>query len=177
MTPFGRAVISLVHDTRGFTIADKRRRSGANTMTTTHAAPPRTSREAAELGPSGWVGFAAIVLGVGGIMRIFDAIWAFRYNGAVPENLQNAIFGHSLNTYGWVYLVVAAILLTSSYMLYQGSQLARWIGVTAGAVIAVSAVWWMPYYPVWSLVYIGLGITVIYALVAHGGRSEVQLPD
>lgn len=26
----------------------------------------------------GWILFAAIVLGVAGIMRIFDAIWAFR---------------------------------------------------------------------------------------------------
>ena len=33
----------------------------------------------------GWVMFAAIVLGVAGIMRIFDAIWAFRYHGAVPQ--------------------------------------------------------------------------------------------
>jgi hypothetical protein len=25
----------------------------------------------------------------------------------------------------------------------------------------------MPYYPVWSLVYIGMGIVVIYALLVH----------
>jgi hypothetical protein len=55
--------------------------------------------------------FAAIVLGVAGIMRIFDAIWVFRYHGVLPENLQGAIFGHSLKTYGWVYLVVAAVLI------------------------------------------------------------------
>ena len=36
----------------------------------------------------GWVVFAAIVLGMAGIMRIFDAIWAFRYHGALPENLE-----------------------------------------------------------------------------------------
>ena len=51
----------------------------------------------------GWLVFAAIVLGVAGVMRIFDAIWAFRYHGVVPGNLQDAIFGHSLKTYGWVY--------------------------------------------------------------------------
>ena len=59
----------------------------------------------------GWRFFAGTVLGMAGIMRIFDAIWAFRYHGALPKNLENAIFGHSLKTYGWVYLVVAAILL------------------------------------------------------------------
>ncbi len=122
----------------------------------------------------GWILFAAVVLGTAGIMRIFDAIWAFRYHGALPENLENAIFGHSLKTYGWVYLVVAAILILSALAIVMSrSQIARWVGVAAGAIIAISAVWWMPYYPVWSLTYVGIGVFVIYALVAHGARDEI----
>jgi len=144
-------------------------------MTTAHAAPPRASQYDADSGPNGWVAFAAIALTVGGIMRIFDAIWAFRYHGAVPQNLENAIFGHSLKTYGWVYLVVAALLLLCAFLLFSGSQFARWIGVTAGAIAAISAVWWMPYYPIWSLTYIGLGGLVIYALVAHGSREDMAV--
>jgi hypothetical protein len=119
----------------------------------------------------GWLFFAGTVLGIAGIMRIFDAIWAFRYHGAVPDNLENAIFGHSLKTYGWVYLVVAAILLLSSFGVLARSQFSRWIGIFAGAVMAISAVWWMPYYPVWSLVYIFIGVLVIYGLAAYGGRE------
>ena len=119
----------------------------------------------------GWLFFAGTVLGIAGIMRIFDAIWAFRYHGAVPDNLQNAIFGHSLKTYGWVYIVVAAILLLSSFGVMARSQFSRWIGIFAGAVMAISAVWWMPYYPVWSLVYIFIGVLVIYGLAAYGGKE------
>ena len=85
----------------------------------------------------GWLFFAGTVLGIAGIMRIFDAIWAFRYHGAVPNNLENAIFGHSLKTYGWVYLVVAAILLLSSFGVMARSQFSRWIGIFAGAVMAI----------------------------------------
>ena len=117
---------------------------------------------------------AAIVLGVAGIMRIFDAIWAFRYHGVLPENLEDAIFGHSLKTYGWVYLVVAAILILSALAIIMSrSQIGRWIGVAAGAIMAISSIWWMPYYPIWSLTYIGIGVFVIYALAAHGARDEV----
>ena len=119
----------------------------------------------------GWVVFAAIVLGVAGIMRVFDAIWAFSYHGVLPQNLEGAIFGHSLKTYGWIYLVVAAVLIVCGVFLFSGSQLARWVGVLAGAIAAISAIWWMPYYPVWSLIYIGIGGAVIYALVAYGGRE------
>jgi hypothetical protein len=119
----------------------------------------------------GWILFAAIVLGVAGVMRLFDAIWAFRYHGALPENLENAIFGASLKTYGWVYLGVAAVLVLCALAVLQRSQVGRWLGVAAGAVGAISAIWWMPYYPIWSLTYIGIGVAVIYALVVFGGES------
>jgi hypothetical protein len=121
----------------------------------------------------GWLYFAGTVLGIAGIMRIFDSIWAFRYNGAVPDNLQNSIFGHSLTTYGWVYLVVGIILIASSFGVLARSQISRWIGILAGAVMAISAVWWLPYYPVWSLVYIFTAFLVIYGLTAYGAKETV----
>ena len=120
----------------------------------------------------GWVVFAAIVLGVAGIMRIFDAIWAFRYHGALPQQFEDAIFGHSLKTYGWVYLIVAIVLILCSIGVIARSQISRWIGIFAGAVLSISAIWWIPFYPVWSLVYIFVGIVVIYALGVYGGRES-----
>jgi hypothetical protein len=121
---------------------------------------------------SGWILFAAIILAVAGIMRVFDAIWAFRYHGVLPQNLEDAIFGTSLKTYGWVYLVVAVILILCAFAVMAGSQVGRWVGVVAGAIGAISAVWWMPYYPIWSITYVGLGVAVIYALVAYGGEPS-----
>jgi hypothetical protein len=120
---------------------------------------------------SGWLVFAAVILGVAGIMRVFDAIWAFRYHGAIPDNLEGAIFGHSLKTYGWVWLIVGIIYIVSAFLVVNGSAIGKWIGITAAAVGAFSAIWWMPYYPVWSLVYIGLGIMVMYALSTYGGEQ------
>ncbi len=119
----------------------------------------------------GWVVFAAIVLMVAGVMRLFDAIWAWRYHGAVPDNLQKALFGNTLSTYGWLWLGVAIILFLAGLGVLARSQIARWVGVGAGALGAISAIWWIPYYPVWSLVYIGMGVLVIYALVAYGNRE------
>ena len=75
-----------------------------------------------------WIIFSGVVLGVAGIMRLFDAIWAFRYQGVLPENFEGALFGHSLKTYGWVYLVVAIVLMLSAIAVMNGSQVARWVG-------------------------------------------------
>ena len=121
----------------------------------------------------GWMIFAAVALGVAGIMRIFDSIWAFRYHGAIPDDLQNALFGNSLNNYGWLWLIVGIILILCALGVMVRSQISRWIGIFAGAVAAISAIWWIPYYPVWSLVYIAIGIFVIYALAAYGSRESV----
>jgi hypothetical protein len=33
----------------------------------------------------------------------------------------------------------------------------------------ISAIWLVSYYPIWSLVYIALGVLVVYALAAYGG--------
>jgi cellulose synthase/poly-beta-1,6-N-acetylglucosamine synthase-like glycosyltransferase len=123
---------------------------------------------------SGWRFFAGTVLGIAGIMRFFDAIWAWRYHGAVPDRLEGALFGRSLSTYGWVYFIVALILIGSSFGVLSGSQFSRWIGIIAGGVLAISAVWWLPYYPVWSLLYIAMGILVIYGLVVYGGRQPAD---
>jgi len=120
----------------------------------------------------GWIVFAAIVLGVAGVMRIFDAIWAFRYHGVLPQHLEDAIFGTSLKTYGWVYLVVGVLLILSAFAVMSRSQIGIWVGVVFAAIASISAIWWMPYYPIWSLTYVGLGVLVIYALIAHGYDSE-----
>ena len=67
-------------------------------------------------------------------MRLFDALWAFRYDGVVPDELEGALLGTSLSTYGWVWLIVGVILIVSSFAVLNRSQFARWIGIIAGAV-------------------------------------------
>ncbi len=44
---------------------------------------------------SGWLTFSAVVLIIAGIMRVIDAIWAFGYHGAIPDDLKDAILGHT----------------------------------------------------------------------------------
>ena len=121
---------------------------------------------------SGWLVFSAIVLIIAGIMRVVDAIWAFTYKGTLPASLQNALLGHSLASYGWVWLVVGVILVAAGVLVMGPSsqpsaEVSRWIGIVGAALAAISASLWVPYYPVWSLIYIGIAILVVYGLTAH----------
>ena len=121
---------------------------------------------------SGWMFFAASILGIAGVMRIIDAIWAFSYNGALPDRLQDGVLGDNLTNYAWLWLIVGAILILSSFLVMVRSQFARWLGMFAAGIAMISAVVWLPYYPVWALVYIGLAMGVLYALAVHGGRID-----
>ena len=120
---------------------------------------------------SGWLFFAGTVLGLSGLMRLLDSIWAFSYDGALPDELADGLLGDKLTTYAWVWLIVAVLLLVSSWLLLYRSQLARWVGFVAATIGALSAMTWMPYYPIWSLTYVAMFVLVFYALAAHGGRE------
>jgi hypothetical protein len=118
---------------------------------------------------SGWLFFAGTVLGIAGIMRILDAIWAFRSDGV----LEDGLVGEKLENYGWLWLIVGVVLIVASFLVLSRSQFARWVGIIAAAIGTISAVAWMPYYPVWALIYVAMGIFVIYALGVYGGRERV----
>jgi hypothetical protein len=122
---------------------------------------------------TGWLTFAGIVLMFAGVMRFFDGIWAFRYNGSLPDALQDATFGDDLTTYGWIYVLVGLILVLAGIGVLYRSQFSRWIGIIAAAIGGLSAVAWLPYYPIWSLIYIIIAVVVIMALSVYGGRDPV----
>ena len=120
----------------------------------------------------GWMFFAGTIMGIAGLMRIFDGVWAFRNDGVIPAEVKGAILGTSLKSHGWAWLIIGIALFFGSFLVVMRNQFARWIGIVGGAVMAITALWSMPYYPVWSLTYVILGVLVVYGLAAHGGRTE-----
>jgi hypothetical protein len=118
----------------------------------------------------GWLTFASVILIFAGIMRIIDSLWAFRYHGALPDGLQNALLGDSLKNYGWWFLFVGLLLIFAGVAVLGRSQLGRWVGIIAAAIGGLSAMTWIPYYPVWSLIYVAMAVLVIYGLTAYGAR-------
>ena len=125
---------------------------------------------------SGWLTFSAVVLIIAGTMRVIDAIWAFGYHGAIPDNLQGALLGHSLATYGWIWLIIGVVLIVAGALVLgpsdqRSAEVSRWIGIVAAALAAISAIFVMPYYPVWALIYIAIAVMVIYGLSARYGEQ------
>jgi hypothetical protein len=123
----------------------------------------------------GWLTFAAIVLITAGIMRIFDALWAFDKEDEIGEELQVLLFEDDLMSYGWVWLIVGVLMILAGLSLFSGSELARWFGILMGVVGAVSSMLWIYQFPVWSLVGVMVSMLVIYGLAAYGGRQAREV--
>jgi hypothetical protein len=133
---------------------------------------PSSGTRSEAAAPGGWLVFAGTVLGLAGFMRFIDAIWAFTYSGALPDNLDGGVLSSNLTAYAWAWLIVGAVLVIASIMLLVRSQFARWIGVVAAVIQGLSAMTWMPYYPIWALTYVGLAVLTFYALAKYGGRQD-----
>jgi hypothetical protein len=120
---------------------------------------------------SGWLTFASVVLIVAGVMRVLDGIWALTYEGPIQGGLEDGLVGENIENYGWLWLIVGVILIVAGFAVLNRSQAARWVGIIAAAIAGISAIVWIPYYPVWALVYILVAFLVIYGLTMYGSRE------
>ena len=124
---------------------------------------------------TGWRLFAGSILILAGVMRVFDSVWAFGNHAALPEGVEGGVLGSKLSNYAWLFLITGVVLAVAGFFVFYRSQVARWVGIIAGALACLGAATLLPYYPAWSLVYVALGILVIYALAVHGSApAEVQ---
>jgi uncharacterized membrane protein HdeD (DUF308 family) len=120
---------------------------------------------------TGWLLFSAIVLITAGIMRIFDALWAFDKDDEVGEGLQVLLFDDNLAAYGWLWLLVGVLLIAAGFGVMNGSEWARWFGIAVAAFGAITSFLWIYEFPIWALVGTILSLLVIYGLASYGGTT------
>jgi hypothetical protein len=78
------------------------------------------------------------------------------------------VFEFNLTTWGWIHLIGGIILILAGAGIFGGSVLARTVGVIMAGLAIVWNFAWLPYYPVWSIIAIAIGVAVIWALTVHG---------
>jgi hypothetical protein len=115
----------------------------------------------------GWTTFAGTLMSVLGgwwLMTGFIALIDDEFYVATGEYL----FQFDLTTWGWIHLGTGLVLLAAGIGLFSGAVWARVVGVFVAAITMLLAFAWVPYYPVWGLLFIGSSIAVIWSLTAHG---------
>jgi hypothetical protein len=117
---------------------------------------------------SGWVTFAAVMLGLSGAFTLFDGILAVSKSRFYVADA-TYVFS-DLRTWGWIVIVLGIVLLLAAFSVAGGGEFGRWFGIIAAGVNAFGQLMFIPAYPVWGLALFAVDILIIYALAVYGGR-------
>lgn len=106
----------------------------------------------------------------GATMMVLMGIWQILIGIAVlardafftvdPEYLYE--FGTA--AWGWIHLIVGVLLLVVGLALFSGALWARAAGILLAMLSAIANFFFLPYYPLWSLIVIALAVFVVWAL-------------
>src|SRR3954454_19111111 len=117
--------------------------------------------------PSGWalggVSFAAVMMVMIGAFQTINGLVAI-INDEFFVVARNYTFDLDVSAWGWIHLVLGLLILFAGFGLFAGSG---WAVITALVLTILSAIanfFFIPYYPVWSIVVIALDTWVIWSL-------------
>jgi hypothetical protein len=135
-------------------------------MSTTQRGPGRVEEDV-----SGWavggIAFAGTVMVMIGTFQVLQGLVAL-FNDEFFVVTRNYTFDLDVTAWGWIHLILGIVVLATGFGLFARST---WAGVTGIMICALSAIsnfFFIPYYPIWALLLIGLNIWVIWALTRPG---------
>jgi len=120
----------------------------------------------------GLIVFAAVLLGLIGIFNLIDGIAAIANSHVYVANA-HYVFGN-LRTWGWITLIIAVLQLLAAAGVFMGNQVARWFAVAVLGLNAIDQMFFLPGYPLWSLIIIAADIVAIWGLCAYGSRQNIE---
>jgi hypothetical protein len=127
----------------------------------------RSSTEPVSPMAVGFTAFAAVVMIMLGAFQAFQGLVALLNDDFYVVG-EKWTFSFDLTSWGWVHLIVGAVVAVAGVFVLRGAVWARTVGVAVASVSALLNFIWLPYYPLWSMLIIALDVVVIWALVAHG---------
>jgi hypothetical protein len=78
----------------------------------------------------------------------------------------------STHGWGWVELILGAVVVAAGVCVMLGMVWARAVGVVLATLSAVASFMVLPFYPIWSIIAIAVDLFIIWALVAYSGRRS-----
>jgi len=119
-------------------------------------------------GWTGWVVFAAFMMILLGTFQAVEGLVAIFDDGYYHVRESGLVINVDYDAWGWVHLVLGAVIVLAGVGVLAGNILARTVGVVLAAVSAVLNLLFIEAYPIWSVIVITVDVLVIYALIVHG---------
>ena len=109
-------------------------------------------------------GWFWLVLGIAGMMKIFDSIWAFRAKGQLAT-LPNATLGSTVKNYGWFWLILGIVQIGVGGLILARHPSGLLLGVVWASLSLILTVFVIFVYPFWAFAVIGINILIIWGLL------------
>ena len=120
---------------------------------------------------SGWaigaIAFAATMLVLIGVFQSLAGLVAI-FNDEFYVVARNYTFDLDVTVWGWIHLLCGLAILATGLGLFARKAWAGVAGIMLAMLSALMNFFFIPYYPIWSLLIIGLNIWVIWALTRPG---------
>ena len=127
---------------------------------------------------TGWVIFAAAVMLTVGALDIIQGLAALlkETTYVIPGGEKSLLVTTSFDRWGWALIIWGIVLVLAGLSLFAARSWARWFALVVVVVNGIGQLAWFPAYPLWSLLAIGLGVVVIWALTAgwRGARADLR---
>lgn len=116
---------------------------------------------------SGWaVGFSwfagAIMVMIGGFHALMGL--AVLIDDGFFRDTQDYAYDLDPTGYGWIHLILGIVVVLVGFGIFSGAVWARTVGILLAMLSAFVNFFFIPSYPVWSVLIIALDIAVIWAL-------------
>jgi hypothetical protein len=118
----------------------------------------------------GWIMFAGIMLMIAGVLNVIYGIAAIDNSKFFVHTTETQYIISSLNTWGWITLILGALQIVAAFSIWAGGEFGRWFGIGIAGLSAIGALLAIPAYPFWSLAVFAIDILIIYGLAAYGGK-------
>jgi hypothetical protein len=112
---------------------------------------------------SGLMLFAAAVMLTVGLFQILQGIAALAQDDVMLVGPEYT-YTFDLTAWGWIHLLMGAVLIGVGAFLFTGAAWARWAGIAVAILCMAANFMWLPHYPFWAITLIGMNIAVIWAL-------------
>jgi hypothetical protein len=79
----------------------------------------------------------------------------------------NYAYEVDVTAWGWLHFILGIVVVLAGLAVIGGRLWGRIIGIVMAVLSAIANFFFIPYYPVWSLVIIALDVFVIWALCVY----------
>jgi hypothetical protein len=117
--------------------------------------------------------FAGTLMMLIGVYQFFLGIAAILQDDIFVAG-PNYTYRVDTTAWGWIHLGIGVLCAVAGFFLFTGATWAKVVGIAMASISAIANFFFLPYYPVWSLLIIAVDVFAIWAIATARSVDEFE---